>query len=67
MSKAADRSRRMRTEDLEAALAIRRASVTDSNAVSVECPFLKPDWLTSSWLLRDKKNVTWLKTMVGER
>jgi len=49
------------SDDLEAAFAIRRASVTDSNAVSVECPFLKPDWLTSSWLFRDRKDDTWLK------
>ncbi len=36
VSKAADRSSRMRTDDLESAFAIRRASVTDSSAVSVE-------------------------------
>jgi len=41
VSKAADRSNRMRTEDLEAALA--RASITESRAVSVECPLLKLD------------------------
>jgi len=51
----------MRTDDLETAFAIRRASVTGSNAVSVECPFLKSDWLTSSWLFRDRKDDTWLK------
>ena len=43
VSKAADRSSRMRTEDLEAALASLRASITESRAVSVECPLLKPD------------------------
>ena len=36
VSKAADRSSKMSTEDLEAALASRRASVTESRAVSVE-------------------------------
>jgi len=51
----------MRTDDLDAAFAIRRASVTDNNAVLVECPFLKPDWWTSSWLFRDRKDDTWLK------
>ncbi len=39
MSKAADRSNKMSTEDLEAALASLRASVTDSMAVSVEGHF----------------------------
>jgi len=47
VSKAADRSSRMRTEDLEAALASLRASITESRAVSVECLLLKPDWLLS--------------------
>ncbi len=41
----------MRTDDLEAAFAIRRASVTESSAVSVEWPLLKPDCLASSLLL----------------
>ncbi len=45
MSKAADRSSKMSTEDLEAALASLRASVTESRAVSVEWPLLKPDLL----------------------
>ncbi len=35
VSKAADRSSRMRIEDLESAFAIRKASVTESSAVSV--------------------------------
>jgi len=35
VSKAADRSIRMRPEDLEAALASLRASITESRAVSV--------------------------------
>jgi len=39
VSKAADRSSRMRTEDLEAALASLRASITESRVVSVECLF----------------------------
>ena len=47
MSKAADRSSKVSTEDLEAALASYRASVTESRAVSVEWPLLKPVWLLS--------------------
>jgi len=47
VSKAGGRSSRMRTEDLEAALASLRASITESRAVSVECLLLKPDWLLS--------------------
>ncbi len=35
VSKAADRSNRMRIDDLESAFAIRKASVTESSAVSV--------------------------------
>ncbi len=50
VSKAADKSSRMRTDDLESAFAIRRASVTASSAVSVEWPLLKPDCLASSLL-----------------
>jgi len=42
VSKAADRSSRMRTEDLAAALASFRASITESRAVSAGCPLLKP-------------------------
>ena len=48
VSKAADRSSRMRTEDRPSALAVLRASVTDNNAVSVEWPLLKPDCFGSS-------------------
>ncbi len=44
VSKAADRSSRMRIDDLESAFAIRRASVTERSAVSVEWPLLKPDF-----------------------
>ncbi len=62
VSKAADRSSRMRTDDLESTFAIRRASVTESSAVSVECPLLKPDWLASSLLFCERNNETWLKT-----
>ncbi len=62
MSKAADRSSRMRIDDLESAFAIRRASVTESSAVSVEWPLLKPDCLASSLLFCERNNETWLKT-----
>ncbi len=62
VSKAADRSSRMRTDDLESAFAIRRASVTESNAVSVECPHLNPDWLASSRLCFDRNEDNWLRT-----
>ncbi len=62
VSKAADRSSRMSTDDLESAFAIRRASVTESSAVSVECPRLNPDWLASSRLCFDRKEYNWLKT-----
>ncbi len=62
VSKAADRSSRMRTDDLESALAICRASVTESSAVSVEWPLLKPDCLASSLLFCERNNETWLKT-----
>ncbi len=62
VSKAAERSSRMRTDDLESAFAIRRASVTDSSAVSVEWPLLKPDCLASSLLFCERNKETWLKT-----
>ncbi len=42
MSKAADRSSKIIIEDLESALASLRASTTESKAVLVECPLLKP-------------------------
>ncbi len=60
--KAADRSSRMRTDDLESAFAICRASVTESSAVSVEWPLLKPNCLASSLLFCERDNETWLKT-----
>ncbi len=62
MSKATDRSSRMRTDDLESAFAIRRASVTDRSAVSVEWPLMKPDCLASSLLFCERNNETWMKT-----
>ncbi len=62
VSKSADRSNRMRTDDLESAFAIHRASVTESSAVSVECPRLNPDWLASSRLCFDRNEDNWLKT-----
>ncbi len=52
----------MRTNDLESDFAIRRASVTESSAVSVECPRLSPDWLASSSLCFDRNEDNWLKT-----
>ncbi len=62
VSKAADRSSNIRNEDLEAILASLRSSTTESKAVSVECPLLKPDWLLSRKLFCVKKAVTWLNT-----
>ena len=44
VSNAADRSRRMRTDERDEALAARRDSVTAKRAVSVECAVLMPDW-----------------------
>ncbi len=62
VSKAVDGSNRIRTDDMESAFAIRRASVTESSAVSVECPCLNPDWLASSRLRFDRNEDNWLKT-----
>ncbi len=45
VSKAADRSSNISNEDLEAIFASLRSSTTESKAVTVECPLLKPDWL----------------------
>ena len=42
VSNAADRLRRMRTDERDEAA--RRDSVTARRAISVECAFLKPDW-----------------------
>ncbi len=52
----------MRTDDLESDFAICRASLTESSAVSVEWPLLKPDCLASSLLFCERNNETWLKT-----
>ncbi len=55
VSKAADRFSKMSTEDLEAALASLRASVTESRAVSVEWPLLKPDVVVQKVVLCKKQ------------
>ncbi len=62
VSKAADRSSRMSTDDLESTFAICKASVTESSAVPVEWPLLKLDCLASSLLFCERNNETWLKT-----
>ncbi len=62
VSKSADRSSKISNEHLEAALARLRASTTESKAVSVECPFLNPDWLLSRRLFCVRKAETWLNT-----
>ncbi len=62
VSKAADRSSKISNEDLEAAFASLRSSTTESKAVSVECPLLKPDWLLSRRLFSVRKAETWLNT-----
>ncbi len=62
VSKAADRSSKISNEDLEAVLASLRSSTTESKAVSVECPLLKPDWLLSRRLFFVRKALTWLNT-----
>ncbi len=48
VSKTTDRSSKMSTEDLEAAIVSLRASVTESRAVSVEWPLLKPQLASTS-------------------
>ncbi len=48
--------------DLEAALASLKASVTESRAVSVEWPLLKPDWLLSRRLFCARNKESWLNT-----
>ncbi len=62
VSKAADRSNRIKTDDLESVFAIRWASGKESSAVSVECPCLNPVWLSSSRLCFDRNEDNWLKT-----
>ncbi len=64
VSKTADRSNRMRTDDLESAFAIHRASVTESSTVSDECPRLNPDWLASSRLCFDRNEDNWLRITI---
>ncbi len=54
VSKAADRSSNISNEDSEAVLASLRSSTTESKAVSVECPLLKPDWILSRRLFCEK-------------
>ena len=69
VSKAAERSRRIRTEEREAACAVCRDSLTAS-AVSVEWPGLKSYWWGSSRLFWEKKAESWLEaahSMVLER
>ena len=62
VSKAADKSSQIRTDDWAEAFATLNASVTDKRAVSVEWPLLKPDCLGSSKLFWDRKSETCLKT-----
>ncbi len=62
LSKLADRSNKISIKDLEFVLASLKASTTESKAVSVECPLLKPDWLLSRRLFCLRKAETWLKT-----
>ena len=54
VSNAADRSRRMRTDERDEALAAQGAPFTAKRAVSVECAFLKPDWWGSRRLLDER-------------
>ncbi len=58
MPKAVDRSSKISLEGLEAVLASLRASATESKAVLVECPLLKPDWLMSRRLFCVRKAKT---------
>ncbi len=62
MSKAADRSSKRSTKDLEAALASLRASVTESRVVSVKWLLLKPDCLLSRRLFCARNKESWLNT-----
>jgi len=39
-----------------------RVSITESRAVPVECPLLKPDWLLSRRLFCVRKEEIWMKT-----
>ncbi len=62
VSKAVDRSSNISNEDSEGALASLRSSTTESKAVSVECPLLKPDRLLSRRFFCVRKAETWLNT-----
>ncbi len=62
VSKAADRSSNISNEDLEDVLASLRFPTTESKAVLVEFPLLKPDWLLSRRLFCVSKAVTCLNT-----
>ncbi len=55
VSKAAEISSKISIEDLKSVLASLRASTTESKAVSVERPLLKPDWLLSRRLFCVRK------------
>ena len=61
VSKAAERSRRIRTEEREAACAVCRDCLRARSAVLVEWPGLKPDWWGSSRLFWEKKAESWLE------
>ena len=61
MSNAADRSRSIRTEEREFALAAWSDSVTARRAVSVEWPALNPDWWGSRRLFWWRYKDSWLK------
>ncbi len=56
MSKAADRSSRMRTDYLESTFAICRASATESSTVSVEWLLQKPECLASRLSVCERNN-----------
>ena len=61
VSNAADRSRSIRTEEREFALAAWSDSVTARRAVSVEWPGLNPDWWGSRRLFCWRYKESWLK------
>ena len=59
---AADRSRRIRTAEREAAWAAWSASVTARSAVSVEWAGLNPDWFGSNRLFCERWRESWFET-----
>ncbi len=63
VSKSAERSSKISIEDFESALASFRASATESKAVLVELPLLKPDWLLSRRLFCVRKAETWFNSL----